>query len=241
MIHKNFISINEPCEEGWKNMSISDKGKFCTSCKKHVHDFSSSTIEEIEIAYIESEGDLCGHVPVKMLQEQFYQSEIKQRHFSYLRTFCIAAIFCFGTNLFIIDSAKASVFQNIKSSFFALVSDANKDSISITGVIKEKISRAPIAYANIMVYHNDSLIYRTTTNVNGEYEVKIAKNKYQKVDISAALIGYQEHRMKGISVSADKQIVVDIDLEQEEVMLEGKISMQERVESPKDHKSGKHK
>jgi hypothetical protein len=229
MTTNNFISINEPCHQGWQNMSISDKGKFCGSCKKHVHDFTNATLADIKQAYVENNGDLCGHLPVRILQEQFEQSETYKRHFSYLKTFCLAAIFCFGANLFIIDSAKATTLQKIKKSFLSIVSDSNKDSISVSGVVKDKYSHTAIAYVAVSVYYNDVVIYKTTTNAVGAYEVKIAKDKYPKVDIAANYVGYKEHRMKGISIAANKQIVVDIDIEQDEIiMMDGKVDMQEK-------------
>ena len=68
-------------------MSVSEKGKFCSSCKKEVHDFSNASIDEIKKAYLESEDGLCGHVPVLVLQEQFVNKNIQIEHFSYLKKF----------------------------------------------------------------------------------------------------------------------------------------------------------
>ena len=117
---KNFtgyITIKNPCHVGWGNMSISEKGKFCSTCKKHVHDFTNSTAEDIKTAYIENNGNLCGHVSTKLLQEEYIKSEIKKVYLGSLKTFCLAAIFCFGANLFTINKAKASTLQNIKKTF----------------------------------------------------------------------------------------------------------------------------
>src|SRR3989344_7149243 len=116
-----FLSIKEPCHQGWENMSVSEKGKFCSSCKKQVHDFSNSTIDEIKKAYSESEDGLCGHVPAKLLQEQYVNRNIQIEHISFLKKFWIAAVFCFGASLFTIDSAKASTFCKIKTSLFKQV------------------------------------------------------------------------------------------------------------------------
>ncbi|MGZ4034968.1 MAG: carboxypeptidase-like regulatory domain-containing protein [Bacteroidia bacterium] len=228
MMNQNFISIDEPCHQGWQNMSVSDKGKFCSSCKKHVHDFSNSTLDDIRAAYIENNGDLCGHIPVTILREQYQLRETKQRHFSYLKTFCLAAILCFGANLFTIDSAKAGTLQTIKKSFFSFVSDNNKDSIIIRGEVKDKDTHKAIPYAEISAYSNDEVIYQTKANANGEYELKVAKDKYSKIDIEAVFIGYESHRMKGIMLAINKQIVVDIDIEKYEMMLDGKVSMPEK-------------
>ena len=44
----SFLTIKEPCNQGWENMSVSEKGRFCSSCQKDVHDFSNSTLDEIK-------------------------------------------------------------------------------------------------------------------------------------------------------------------------------------------------
>ena len=78
MNNQTYITIKEPCHQGWENMSVSEKGKFCSSCQKHVHDFSNSSIDEIKKVYAESKDGLCGHVPVKLLQEQYVERELQK-------------------------------------------------------------------------------------------------------------------------------------------------------------------
>ena len=223
-INNGFIAIKEPCHQGWENMSVSEKGKFCSSCKKHVHDFSNSTISEIKEAYAESEGGLCGHVPVKLLQEQYFEENLQKGHISNLKRFWIAAIFCFGASLFTVDSAKASTFYKVKTAFFNFVADT-KDTIVVKGVVKDKNSQKRISYAIVAVVFNNAVICKATANINGEYEVKIPK-EYSTVNFMSTSVGYETRLIKNVSVSILMNTVVDIDLQiHKELMLEGDIDV----------------
>ncbi len=215
-----FISIQEPCHQGWENMSVSEKGKFCSSCKKDVHDFSNSSLDEIKLAYLQNKNGLCGHVPVKLLQEQYVEREIQKVHFSYLKKFYLAAILCFGASLFTIDAAKASTFYKVKLSFLNLVVDT-KDTIIVKGIVQDKKTREKIPFVNVVAYYADSIVSSATTNIEGEYELKIPK-EYTVVDVKAIYIGYNGRVFKGVSISPGKNIVVDFDLEQnQDIMLDG--------------------
>jgi hypothetical protein len=158
------------------------------------------------------------------MQDQYVKREVQKLHFTYLKKFCFAAILCFGANLFTIDSAKAGTFNKIKTTFFNLTADSNKDTIVVRGMVKEKDSRALIPFVNIAVTYEDSLICTGITNVNGEYEVKIPKG-YSTVDFKASYIGYETRTIKNIHISSDKSITVDIDLEAGMPMMMGDIDI----------------
>ena len=222
MIQQAFFTIKEPCQQGWENMSVSEKGRFCSSCNKQVHDFSNSSIDDIKKAYSESRDGLCGHVPVKVLQEQYVENFIQTEHFSYLKRFWIAAVFCFGASLFTVDDVKASSFYKIKTALFKNSSEIN-DTISVKGVVKDNISQARIPYVAVAAICNNIVVAKAQANINGEYEIRIPKT-YNVVDFKAIYLGYNTRLIKNISVTKSKNIVVDIDMQmKEELMLEGEI------------------
>lgn len=41
------ITIPTPCHEDWSKMSPSERGRFCGSCKKEVHDFTGKSDEHV--------------------------------------------------------------------------------------------------------------------------------------------------------------------------------------------------
>ncbi|CAN5485455.1 hypothetical protein BH10BAC1_BH10BAC1_18170 [soil metagenome] len=221
-----FLTIKEPCHQGWENMSLSKKGRFCSSCKKNVHDFSNSTIDEIKKVYFESSDGVCGHVPVKLLQEQYVERGIQQVHYSFVKKFCLAAMLCFGANLFTIDAAKASTFYNVKTAFFNFVSSSSNDTILVKGIVQDKKTLEKLPFVNVVVYYNDTVIFTTVTNIEGEYQVKISA-EYLKVDIKAVNIGYVSKLFKSITIAPNKQIVVDFDLEEDMQMLDGIMIMEQ--------------
>jgi len=53
------ISIPSPCHENWAAMAPAEKGRFCTSCQKKVHDFTGSSDREIA-SVLSKQNDVCG-------------------------------------------------------------------------------------------------------------------------------------------------------------------------------------
>ncbi len=228
MNSQTFLTIKEPCHQGWENMSISEKGKFCSSCQKHVHDFSNSGIDEIKKAYSQNKDGLCGHVPVRLLQEQYVERGIQKVHNSYLKKFCLATILCFGASLFTVDAAKASTFYKVRTAFFNFVVATDNDTIIVKGIVQAKINREKIPFVNVVALVNDSIVAYATTNIDGEYTLKISKEN-SKVDVKASYIGYVKKIIKGVNIALNMQIVVDFDMEEDEVMMDGEMIM---IEEP---------
>jgi hypothetical protein len=195
-------------------MSVSEKGRFCSSCRKEVQDFSNSSSEEIKAAYFENKGELCGHLPVKFLQEQHFEYHLQKSHYSHLKKFFIAAVFCFGASLFSIAPAKASAFYKLKLSFLSIA----ENDVKVTGVVRDKDTREALPFVNVAVLYQDSIITVATTDIDGKYAVMIPK-EYSKVDIKVTYIAYVTKIMKAISIAPGKQIVVDFDMQADEVYL----------------------
>lgn len=56
----NKFTVPKPCHENWENMLPEEKGRFCTSCKTKVYDFSESSNEQIQEIYDSENGYICG-------------------------------------------------------------------------------------------------------------------------------------------------------------------------------------
>ncbi|HEY0029515.1 MAG TPA: hypothetical protein VGC65_02060 [Bacteroidia bacterium] len=58
----NTIHIPEPCPEKWAAMkTVAHKQRHCDVCKHKVHDFSKSSLREINQKINSAEGIFCGH------------------------------------------------------------------------------------------------------------------------------------------------------------------------------------
>lgn len=60
-MRKIQLTLPAPCHENWHNMSISQKGRFCNSCKKEVIDFTNMTDQQI-ISTVSQSSNICGRV-----------------------------------------------------------------------------------------------------------------------------------------------------------------------------------
>jgi len=69
MAQKIKISIPEPCHENWQKMTVTEKGRFCSNCKKNVTDFTIASDREILLAYNKDE-NLCGRFNVSQLNRK---------------------------------------------------------------------------------------------------------------------------------------------------------------------------
>src|SRR3954468_24453473 len=69
----DVIRVQEPCHESWDAMAGDEKRRFCSGCRRHVHNLSAMPREEAERLICESAGRLCvryeesaGGVPVTL-------------------------------------------------------------------------------------------------------------------------------------------------------------------------------
>lgn len=56
------IAVSSPCGENWDHMDITEQGRFCGLCKKHVHDFSGLSDAQMIDRINLSEGEICGRM-----------------------------------------------------------------------------------------------------------------------------------------------------------------------------------
>ncbi|WP_298514556.1 carboxypeptidase-like regulatory domain-containing protein [uncultured Kordia sp.] len=81
-----IVQIAEPCHENWKNMSPTEKGRFCKACTKEVIDFTSKSDEEI-ITHVNNHGNACGRFYASQLNRKLIADRKKRNHWlSYAAT-----------------------------------------------------------------------------------------------------------------------------------------------------------
>ena len=95
MRQKVQISIPEPCNKGWQNMTPVEKGRFCASCQKRVLDFTHLSDNEI-IKVVTKNDNLCARINVSQLNRNLIKTKIKSNYFGYFAT-TVLAFFGLGT------------------------------------------------------------------------------------------------------------------------------------------------
>jgi hypothetical protein len=103
--------IDEPCHENWAGMTPTEKGAFCMSCSKQVHDFTNKSNEEIKRTFREmTEKSICGRIGTNQLESlnnQFSYSQISS-NYQLNRAMLFALLVVFGLNLFSCSDEKGA-------------------------------------------------------------------------------------------------------------------------------------
>jgi len=85
MSKKFQLQVPEPCHEDWNKMTPGDKGRFCDSCQKTVHDFTGMSDAQL-IAFFKkpSTGSVCGRFHNDQLERDF---EIPRKRLPWMKYF----------------------------------------------------------------------------------------------------------------------------------------------------------
>ncbi len=210
-----YLRIENPCHENWSQMTPLEKGRFCDACQKKVHDFTSSSKQELIDLYRLNEGHLCGRVKTSFLTEQFVAHQQNKNYLHYLKTFCLAAIISFGASLFTVKSALASNLNKLKNEYFTI-----QDSITVVevkGLVRDKENKELLPFCNVMLMKGDSMIVGTTTDMDGKFSLKIDSKKFPEFDLKVQYVGYQHLLIKNIKAS-QKELVFELETEAIETM-----------------------
>ena len=167
MTNKINISIPQPCHENWEAMTAVDKGKFCASCQKKVHDFTKASDREIVTAFQQNQ-NLCG----RFLNTQLDRDLVKTHEKSSIwlaTTATIISLIGLGTQeSFAQGSAKIE--QTDKKVLGDRDVVAKNEEIEISGIVSDSIG--PLPGANIVVKGTK---ISTQADLEGKYTILAKK------------------------------------------------------------------
>ncbi|GIV25386.1 MAG: hypothetical protein KatS3mg026_1078 [Bacteroidia bacterium] len=110
---------------------------------------------------------------------------------------------------------------------------AQQDAGKIRGVVRDKVTREPLAFATVVVLQNGIVKGGTNTNENGEYSIApVSPGTY---DVRASYAG-KTFTISGVVVTANRTIVLDINMEssvetQTQVIVDYKVPLFEKDET----------
>ncbi len=161
------ISIPKPCHENWENMTPMEKGRFCVSCQKQVHDFTNSSDREIAKAFKDNK-NICGLFLNSQLNRELVTP--KER-----KSFWIAAGMAITSFLFL-GNQKASA-QKVETIEQQLKNKNVKKEAepailkTVKGkVVADSISGQPLAGITITSRFSDK---KTQTDTHGNFSIAI--------------------------------------------------------------------
>lgn len=108
------------CSENWDNMLPHEKGAFCNSCNKVVHDLSKLNGDQLAAFLIKNKGQsVCGKVNADLINKPVSLIYKQPERYSYNFLFTITLFIVFGTTLFSCDEKEHEIIKsNIENTFF---------------------------------------------------------------------------------------------------------------------------
>lgn len=158
------ITIPKPCHENWQEMTVVDKGKFCSSCQKTVIDFTSVSNREI-INIFNKSNNLCGRFTASQLNRDI----VKPNEKSSMWIAASAAVVSFFTigNQEVKAQEVVKIEQTDKKTLDENLENNSDDERIITGVVSDSIGTLP--GANVIIQGTNK---STQTDVDGKYSIK---------------------------------------------------------------------
>jgi len=211
MSKKFQLQIPEPCHEDWHKMTPGDKGRFCDSCQKTVHDFTGMSDAQL-IAFFKkpSNGSVCGRFYNDQLERDF---EIPRKRLPWIKYFFQFAIPVFLTSLKTHAQGNLVLKERITPT---ISNDCSKELAGrVGGVVSlvdpKKVSGRVIDEQGIGIPYATVIIKGTRNGVAcdsaGNFYLRIA-GKYPTTSLVASCVGYETTELFLTDRSSQSQSII---------------------------------
>ncbi len=197
MTNKINISIPQPCHENWEGMTAVDKGKFCASCQKKVHDFTKASDREIVTAFQQNQ-NLCG----RFLTTQLDRDLVKPKEKSSIwlaTTATVVSLIGIGTHE-VLAQEPVKTEQTDNRMLGKFIITPKSEEIVVSGIVKDETG--PLPGANIFIKGSTT---STQTDIDGKFTIKAKKGD----TLVITFVGYGS---KDIIVNNTKEEIVVVEL-----------------------------
>lgn len=192
------IDIPNPCKEDWEKMTIADNGKYCSSCKKTVVNFTEMSDSEI-VAYFSEYKNICGRFKKNQLNRNLNHELEKSIPTGKVVWNYLMII---GFSGFVILPNSDIKSQNIETDRRIALYRIEKDSLKETpitsylqGIILDSITKEPIYGCSINIVGHRAA---TSTDSSGFFKLAIANNlKSLHFKIQLNMVAYESIIVEG--------------------------------------------
>lgn len=178
------ISIPKPCHENWENMTPMEKGRFCESCQQQVYDFTNSSDREI-INILKREKGACGRFRSDQLERDLitYKENAnfwKAATIAFLSSIGLSSHKAIAQESVKTEQHEANTKKTISKNYN--IKSIQNDSITIKGVVKDKLGTVPGAMIKNLNSQND-----TQADIDGRFSITAQKGDTLEI----SFIGYE--------------------------------------------------
>lgn len=184
------ISIPNPCQQSWQQMTPEINGRHCRSCCTTVIDFTAMSNAEV-IAYLTTHTHVCGRFDKVQFVSLSYSQVVEVNKISFWKKWSIAALFVGMLPLIKAEAKPAARHpQELREHPFKRSAEV-KDSITyykITGTVRD--DDGPIPGATVTVKGTS---IGTVTNAGGYFELVVPSDTK---NLFVRFIGYESKEVK---------------------------------------------
>ncbi|MGB1004699.1 MAG: carboxypeptidase-like regulatory domain-containing protein [Salibacteraceae bacterium] len=219
------LQIKEPCHEDWSKMLPQKQGRFCQSCSKTVVDFTSSTDARVLDFFKNKNENTCGRFSQKQIDQIFVP---QQKHpwigplAGSLSLLSMVIAPKQGQTQDTTSLPKTEIPKNNSHHFLTgAVSVVPNEVPHIRPFVSGRIwdeNEEPLAFSNVMIYHNDTLVNGIHSDFDGVYKIEIPIEFYNDtLSIRVSYAGYPNYTQvfvpaNQVAYSLDIQMVEDHNL-----------------------------
>ena len=186
------IKIPNPCNEKWSEMTPTEKGVFCSNCKKEIFDFTNTSNYQLA-KFLDNDIKICG----KFKPEQLDRDILSLDNTKYSKAGLLIGVSTlltlstptFGQNKFP-ETLKTERSKSVNNELI----DNKKltDSIQFKGNIYDDYGGLP--GANIFLKGHS---YGTQTDFDGNFSINVDKKKVnQNLTLVISYVGFETHEIK---------------------------------------------
>lgn len=211
---KITIKIPKPCHEDWSKMTPTEKGMFCSNCKKEVINYQYFSNDQLIKSVNESE-QVCGRFTPNQIDRELHSSEIKRNYsIGLLMGFTSFLLYTpvFSQN----EKSKTEIIENKPPTQQAQINST--EFIELSGKVLEKTNtnekNAPLPGVSIVQKGTDN---KVASNFDGDFSIKIPVEDFEnRVLLLFIYIGMETREVE--VYKANKTLKIDM-IESEAMML----------------------
>ena len=201
---KTNISIPNPCFEDWGSMTKTEMGRFCLSCEKEVVDFSVLDNNAVEsILATKPIGQICGRFKTTQLVENSVdQNQQTPYALDLLKVAALLAILPLTDVAIAQTQLLNSNIINIETIELSNTVYPGKDSLKISGSIKDTLNKVAVSYAKIEVKDRSETLV-AYSEFNGQFTVNLTEDYWQKNEYLHLEVAAENYEIKQLKFSKD--------------------------------------
>ena len=167
MKNKVQLSIQNPCHQNWQQMTVAEKGKFCSFCKKNVIDFTMQSDTSI-LNSLKENMNMCGRFLPSQLDRVLVERAEKSVYWqiglaSFLVFLGLGSQTSFAQGRVRVETKKDSLKK--PKEILKVINE-----FTLSGIVVDATNIA-VAGANVTNQRNAA---RTQTDLNGRFKIQVA-------------------------------------------------------------------